>query len=242
MSVGVAQYPRVRRQSLLGLAGTLSGALACVLAVGPARAAAQSEPVAPRLDLYVGAHYALGLGKVCQRDFDVDSCSDGEGFLGAHGLVLLRPFEHWSFGPSVAYSVTPSTASTSAGSFDSELSLLRVSAEARYWLSARRRSGLYLAAEAGLASMSETLSLNDRRDAPTLPSKSSVSQAAPLLGAGLGLSLALPFGLGLAPSVRAFATFFGDDPESFNTDLEAHQLGTLYWLALYVDGSFGFSL
>lgn len=240
MSVGVPQASRARRAALLELTCALG--LALGPALGAAPAAAQSEPVAPRLDVFVGGHYALGLGRVCQRDADVDACTTGESFVGAHALSLLRPFEHWSFGPSVAYSVTPSTASTGAGSFGSELSLLRVSAEARYWLSTRRRSGLYLAGEAGLASMTETLSLNQRRDGAMLPPTSSVSQAAPLLGAGLGLSLALPFGLGVVPSVRAFATFFGDDPGSFTTDLEAHRLGTLYWLALCLDGSFGFSL
>jgi hypothetical protein len=213
-----------------------AGLPALALAASAVRAQ-QAEPVAPRLDVFVGGHYALGLGDVCQRDLDVDSCSDGESFIGAQALVMYRPFDHWSFGPSVAYGVTPGSASTSAGSFDSELSLLRVSAEARYWLATRRRLGLYLAAEAGLASMSEQLSA--RGDDP-LPSKSSVSQAAPLLGAGIGLGLALPFGLGVVPSVRGFATFFGTDAESFNSDLEAHSLGTLYWVALCVDANLGF--
>ena len=221
-----------------GLACTLLLALA--LALGPARAAAQSgrnEPVAPRFDLFVGGHYALGLGDVCQRDVDVDACSTGESFLGAQALVMIRPFDHWSFGPSVSYGVRAGSKSTSAGSFDSELSLLRVTAEARYWMATRRRLGLYLAAEAGLASMNEELRANGTE--ASLPSKSSVSQAAPLLGAGVGLGLALPFELGIVPSLRGFATFFGQDAESFTPDVEAHSFGTLYWVALCLDGTFG---
>jgi hypothetical protein len=238
MSVGVLEVLATCARVLSGMAVGLS------LLLAPARAAAEParEPVAPRVELYVGAHYALGLGDVCQRDLDVEACSNGESFLGAHALVLYRPFDHWSFGPSFAYGVRPGGASTSAGSFDSELSLLRVTAEARYWPSARRRLGLYLAAEAGLASMSEELSVSDGNAETQLPSRSSVSQAAPLLGAGLGLGIALPFGLGVVPSVRGFATFFSDEPDSFSADLEAHSFGALYWVALCVDGTFGFGL
>jgi hypothetical protein len=220
--------------------------LACLVAFGlaPSRTAAQAsqnEPVAPRLDLFAGAHYALGIGDVCQRDSDVEECTTGESFLGAQALVMFRPFDHWSFGPSVAYGVTPGQGSTSAGTYDTELSMLRVSAEARYWPATRRRLGLYVAAEAGLASISETLAARDTTGAP-LPREASISQAAPLLGVGLGLGLALPFGLGVVPSVRGFATFFSDEAERFTPDLEARSFGTLYWLALCLDATFGFGL
>jgi hypothetical protein len=242
MSVGVLEPLAASARALCGMAIGLLPSLALLLE--PARAAADPprEPVAPRVELYVGAHYALGLGDVCQRDADVEACSTGESFLGAHALVMYRPFDHWSFGPSVAYGVRPGGASTSAGSFDSELSLLRVAAEARYWPSKHRRLGLYLAAEAGLASMNEQLSVSDGSAETVLPSRSSVSQAAPLLGAGLGLGIALPFGLGVVPSVRGFATFFSEDPDGFSTDLDAHSFGTLYWVALCVDGTFGFGI
>lgn len=241
MSVGVLDFARAPAVGPRASACALALALLSM----PASAAAYEprEPVAPRLDVYVGAHYALGLGDICQRDLDVDGCSTGESFVGAHALVLYRPWEHWSLGPSVAYGVRPGAGSTSAGSFDSELSLLRVSAEARYWAAARRRLGLYLAVELGLASIEEELIARDGSAGGRLPAETSISQAAPLVGAGLGLGLALPFGLGLVPSVRGFATFFSDQPpDSFTADLEAHSFGTLYWVALCVDGTFGFGL
>ena len=241
-------YPRnlgMRGRRMYGSGGQLAGALALLGLVFDASAAAQppGKPVAPRLDLFVGAHYALGLGEVCQRDLDVDSCEGGQSFLGAQALVLVRPLEHLALGPSLSYGVTPSEDRTAAGTLDSKLALWQLAAEARYWLDYRRPVCAYLAIDGGYAFMNEQLAVPLDADAGTaLPRKSSITQSGPLLGAAFGIGLQLPFGLGIVPSVRAFATFFGDDPESFTPDLEAHRFGTLYWVALCVDATFGFPL
>jgi hypothetical protein len=146
-----------------------------------------------------------------------------------------------SFGPSLAYSVQPGEATTPANGYDSDIELWRVAAEARYWTSSRRRLGLYLAAEAGLALMQERVDGSGSLE-PAAPDEESASQAAPLLGAGLGLGIRLPFGLGLVPSVRLFAAFFGDEPPDLTDDIEAHSYGTLTFLGLNLDATFGFGI
>src|SRR6185503_8142938 len=79
---GRAKYPRdhgMWGRRMCGSGAPLALALAALCTGLAARAAAQppSKPVAPRLDLFVGGHYVLGLGEVCQRDFDVDACTSG---------------------------------------------------------------------------------------------------------------------------------------------------------------------
>jgi hypothetical protein len=200
-----------------------------------APALAESDSVAPRIDFSLGAHLAFTPADVCQRDSDVVGCS-GQGTAGLQAAVIWRPFEQLGFGPTLAIAGKPGDDTGSAGSADQhDVQMWRLALEGRYFLSERTRSGLYLALEGGAVFINETRTLGRRED--------SVTQSGGLLGAGLGYTLALPFGLGVGVSLRGFYTFMPEEaPDLGSTDYEAHAWGGLPWIALAIDGSFGIGL
>lgn len=201
------------------------------LAVPAAPARAESNPVAPRLDLELGAHWMLSPESACQRDSDVVGCS-GQGFLGAQAAVIYRPVDRFSLGPSIALGGQPGR-EISAGGWDAhDVQMWRLALEGRYHVGARTRAGLYLAASAGAAFMAETRTLG--------PREASVTQSGALLGAAVGYSFALPFGLGAAVSLRGYYTFMSDNaPDLGSADYEAHAWGALPWIGLAVDATLG---
>jgi hypothetical protein len=218
------------------------GLLACTIASGVAHAdepvdtAYQARGTAPRLEFEVGAHFDLGLGHACRTQppasaatmattndtvtemaavvVAAESCSATLPLLGGEALVLLRPANHWAFGPELAYDVVFGAHHVTVDSLgaqgDYARHALRLSAELRWYSRKVAPGGLFLAFKAGILWWSETLAQVTTK---------SETQSAPQFGfevggmfvpyRGVGMTLALHSWLGLlrdAPTVSNSAT------------------------------------
>jgi hypothetical protein len=148
--------------------------------------------------------------------------------VGAEGLLLLRPFNHWAFGPVFAYDVVfvaPQVdIDSTGGKGDYARHAMRLAAEVRWYSRKVAPGGLYLGFKAGVLWWSEEL---DR------VTTSTVTQSAPQFAFELG-GMFVPYrGFGVTLALQSWLALLRDQPVSSTRDAgSTYGYGPMVFLGL----------
>jgi hypothetical protein len=227
------------------------GVLVCALACGRSgwaqsviatEAPRDAPKKPPPLEFAMGAFAEGDFGTICQRNSDVVGCSNSALFAG----FTLSP--RWRFSPLLSVGVLgavgwqPSGSSTDAGSdgshLDPRLMQLRLEAEARWHPLGAGSPDLWLATDAGIIGISETL--YEYGPGGILSGSSSATELGPTAGAALGVDFATTQFLSLGFELRAAVRALGHGAPVLDParGITAHDFGTLGALSLALNGTF----